>query len=269
MHLSLNRKLFFIMTTLLFSMGCSLADLTTETIRQADTRSELRDKAVVLFEKSLELRGGYSRYVSFDYVRLQGTDFWHSTLVRFFTPVTEQEQEFEAVISTTGNEIRFTFLNGAREGQSIGIEDGKTYKEINQEKKFVESSKIKLYLKPLADYFKWPYTLYDSPVLLYAGEKQVENESYHLLFVSSGGVVASPEHDQYMIFLNQRTHSVDYIDFTLRSLFNSYKGTLHYRDFGVVDGLKVPFLIGVSDGVNNQDFAHEFRFNEIRFTSLP
>jgi hypothetical protein len=107
--------------------------------------------------------------------------------------------------------------------------------------------------------------LYESPVLLYAGETNLENESYHLLFASSGGVAASPEHDQYVIYINKKTYYVDYIDFTLRSLFESYKGTLHFRDRRNVQGLMVPFFIGVSDESQNKDFVHEFHFSDIQF----
>jgi hypothetical protein len=95
--------------------------------------------------------------------------------------------------------------------------------------------------------------------------KNLDNQAYHLLFATSGAVAASPKHDQYVIYVNKKTYYVDYIDFTLRSLFESYKGTLHYRDFRTVQGLVVPFFIGASDEVKNKDFVHEFLFSEIQF----
>ena len=72
-----------------------------------------------------------------------------------------------------------------------------------------------------------------------------------------------------MIYINKKTYHVDYIDFTLRSLFESYKGTLHYRDFRTVQGLVVPFFIGASDTIENKDFVHEFLFSEIQFITSP
>jgi hypothetical protein len=262
-------KSFFVFTTLIVAMGCSTADLSTNKLKNPDTQPDLREKAITIFDKSLNARGGYDTYRSFDSVHLKGTDLWYSSLVRFFTPVTEQEQKFEVLFSTAGDEINYLFLNGKRKGQYIGVKNGKTYRAINQEREFADSSKIRLYLEPLRDYFQWPYKLYESPVLLYAGEKNIDNEAYYLLFASSGGVVASPEHDQYVIYINQQTYHVDYIDFTLRSLFESYKGTLHYRDLRTVQGLMVPFFIGVSDEVENKDFVHQFRFSEMLFITSP
>ena len=253
-------------TTLIMLMGCSTADLSTDNVRNQDTQPDLRAKAITIFERSLNARGGYNTYKSFDSVRLRGADVWHSSFVRFFTPVTEQEQKFEVVFATADSAISYMFLNGKRKGQYIGVENGKTYRVIEEEREFADSSKIRVYLEPLTHYFQWPYKLFESPVLLYAGEENVENESYHLLFASSGGVAASPEHDQYVIYVNKKTHHVDYIDFTLRSLFESYKGTLHYRDFRTVQGLVVPFFIGASDEVKNEDFVHEFLFSEIQFS---
>ena len=255
-----------VFTILIMLMGCSTADLSTDNVRNQDTQPDLREKAIRIYERSLNARGGFKTYKSFDSIRLRGTDLWHSSFVRFFTPVTEQEQKFEVVFATKGNEISYIFLNGTREGQAIGIENGKTYRVIEKEKEFSDSSKIRIYLEPLTHYFQWPYKVFESPLLLYAGEDNIANQSYHLIFASSGGVAASPEHDQYVIYVNKKTHQVDYIDFTLRSLFQSYKGTLHYRDFRTVQGLVVPFFIGASDTVENQDYVHEFLFSEIQFS---
>ncbi|MDH3555167.1 MAG: hypothetical protein OEU80_06590 [Deltaproteobacteria bacterium] len=262
-------KLFLVFTALIMMMGCSTADLSTDNLRDQDAQPDLREKAITIFERSLNARGGYDTYKSFNSVRLRGTDLWHSSFVRFFTPVTEQAQKFEVKFSIAGNDIKYLFSNGKRKGQFIGVEDGKPYKAIEGEKEFTDSSKIRIYLEPLTHYFKWPFNLYESPVLLYAGEREIENETYQLLFASSGGVAASPEHDQYVIYINKKTYHVDYIDFTLRSLFESYKGTLHYRDFRTVQGLVVPFFIGASDTIENKDFVHEFLFSEIQFITSP
>jgi hypothetical protein len=261
--------LFFVFTTLIMAMGCSTADLSTDNLKNQGRQPDLREEAITIFERSLNARGGYNTYKSFDAVQLRGTDVWSSSFVRFFTPVTEQEQKFEVTFSIAENKIKYLFLNGKRKGQYIGVESGKTYRAKNEGRDFTDSSKIRLYLEPLTHYFQWPYKLYESPVLLYAGEENIENEAYHLLFASSGGVAASPDHDQYVIYVNKKTHYVDYIDFTLRALFESYKGTLHYRDFRIVQGLVVPFFIGASDEVKNKDFVHEFLFGEIQFNSLP
>ena len=268
----LNKRhgtLSLVFATLIISMGCSTADLSTDNLRNQDRQPDLREKAVKIYERSLNARGGYNTYKSFDSVRLRGADVWHSNFVRLFTPVTEQEQKFEVVFATAGSKISYIFLNGTRKGQYIGVENGKTYRVIEEEREFADSSKIRVYLEPLTHYFQWPYKLFESPVLLYAGEENIKNESYHLLFASSGGIAASPEHDQYVIYVNKNTHYVDYIDFTLRSLFESYKGTLHYGDFRTVQGLVVPFFIGASDEVKNKDFVHEFLFSEIQFITSP
>jgi len=44
---------------------------------------------------------------------------------------------------------------------------------------------------------------------------------------------------------------------------------LHYRDLRTVQGLMVPFFIGVSDEVENKDFVHEFRLSETQFITSP
>jgi hypothetical protein len=204
-------NLILVFAALIMTMGCSIADLSPDNVKNQDAQPDLREKAITIFERSLSARGGYDIYKSFDSVRLQGADIWHSNFVRLFTPVTEQEQKFEVVFAPKGGEISYIFLSGTRKGQSIGVANGKTYRVVEEEREFSDSSKIRVYLEPLTHYFQWPYKLFESPVLLYAGEENIENQSYHLIFASSGGVAASPEHDQYVIYVNKKTHYVDYI----------------------------------------------------------
>jgi hypothetical protein len=176
--------LLLLVSFVILAIGCSTADLSSDKVKNPEKQPTLREKAIAVLEKSLNTRGGFSTYNSYDAVRLKGTDVWHSGLVRFFTPVTEEEQKFEVVFSISGRDMDSLYLSGKRTGEYIGIEKGRTYRTVNLEKEFADSSKIRLYLEPLMHYFQWPYSLYESPVLLYAGKKKIANETYHLLLAS-------------------------------------------------------------------------------------
>lgn len=267
-HRSGQRKGF--LTTLLLSglalVGCKLADLQPETLKNAEEAAELNAKARQVYGAALEQMGGLERFKRYKTKTLTGIDQWNSAFVRWFTPATESEQRFSATLSRDKDEIVFRFLNGSRKDEIIGVEAGSTFEERDEKRIYGNAASIRLYLVPLRDYLEWPFTLFDSPVLLYGGSRTISDGAYDVVFASTGRVGPSKRHDQYLIYINRESGLVDYIEFTLRELMASYKGALHYDDFRQVEGLSIPFRIGVSGSVEDNDFVHVFYYEDMRFS---
>ena len=80
-------RLFLLLTSLLLAIGCSTADLSTNKLKNPDTQKDLREKAITIFEKSLNARGGYSTHRSSKFCfQQQGTK-----LTTFFLTVSERD----------------------------------------------------------------------------------------------------------------------------------------------------------------------------------
>jgi len=243
--------------------GCSLADLRPDSLRAPGALSGREEKAVRILEASLEARGGFQRFRDTAAWTLTGADTWNSRLIRWFTPVTERRQEFEAVFRSDPDEVRFRFLNGRRRGETVGLDAGGTYEEEAAGRRYDERSSLRLYLGPMRDYFRWPFTLRESPVLAHVGRKALNGRTYEVIF-ASGSPHPSEAADQYRIYIDPEVGRVEIIEFTLRALSPAYQGALHYRSFRRVDGLELAFFIGVSDSAEEDAFVHFFELTEIQ-----
>jgi hypothetical protein len=248
-----------------FAAGCQTADLRTDAMAGLEPGADDIENARNVYTAALERLGGYDKFRRFKTKKLKGTDIWYSGWVRWLTPVTETRQTFEVHIQSDPPEIRYRFLNGKRQGEVIGVDQTGAYSEAQGERKHTDSSSIRLYLEPLRDYFEWPFTLLDSRLLLHAGSRTIRGRRYDLIFATDGGMAPSEQYDQFIVYIDHNTGRIDYVEFTLRELTQSYRGTLHYTDYREVAGLWVPFTIGVGDTVEDEAHVHVFEFDQINF----
>ena len=263
-----TKRLLFISMLLISSLlsNCRLSDLRTENILSAENPSSLAASARKIYQHSLAERGGFAAFRTVRQKILIGTDKWHSTWVRWLTPVTEAQQQFQATFQTDPYELEYRFLNGKRQDEIIGVDLNGTYVLAEGKRQYEDSSRIRLYLQPLRDYFEWPFTLFESPVLLYGGKKNINGRPYELIFATTGEPSPSNDQDQFLLYINAQTGTVDYLEFTLRELASFYRGALHYREFKIVNGLTVPAVIAVCDTVEDETPVHTIELSDIRFT---
>lgn len=226
-------------------------------------------EAARIYAGALEKMGAGGSGAPIPVLILDGTDTWHSTLIRWLTPATERQQQFTAEFGPGGCDVRFRYRNGKRLNTLIGIDSNGTFVEDDDGRRYRSDKGKRLYLLPLRRYVEWPVSLANSPLLAYVGTRQVAGNLYDVIFAATGIPGDPSVHDHYRIYINRTTGVVDYIAFTLRELMPSYSGALHYRDYRAVNGRQLPFYIGVADTVDDDAFVHEFRFESIRPGKLP
>lgn len=206
------------------------------------------------------------RYQKEATMRIIASDIWESTVIRWLTPLDENEQKFQAHLKLYHQGIEYTFLYGERKGRTIGF-DGRSYQYDGTRKHYKESSKIALYLGPLQSYFEWHQTLLRNPTLETIGTKEINNINYLVLYATEGPTAELDEHDQYAIYVNTNSRRIDYIEFTMRKLMKSYTGVVHYRNHKRVQGILMPFWIGIADDLLQPAFDHYFVVESITFDS--
>ncbi|RJP78314.1 MAG: hypothetical protein C4522_12995 [Desulfobacteraceae bacterium] len=69
------------------------------------------------------------------------------------------------------------------------------------------------------------------------------------------------QHDQYLIYINAQNSRIDYVEFTMRDLMKSYKGVVHYKNHKTVQGILMPFWIGIADGCEVIFWMRSFQFH--------
>ncbi len=251
---------------LLALTGCSTANLLSEKSRKEFQPITDQISEQQLRQSVLETIDPNQSYQQGKTMEVTATDIWKSTLVRWLTPLDENKQEFKARLKLYHQGVEFTFLNGDKKGQTIGF-DGQSYKYIGPEKIYEESSSTSLYLGPLQSYIEWGQTLLRNPSLELLGTKDINNIPYRVVYVTDPPAEKLDDYDQYLIYINTQTGKIDYVEFTMRELMKSYRGVVHYRDYKMVEGVLMPFWIGIADGLEKPDFDHYFVITAIRFSS--
>jgi hypothetical protein len=97
------------------------------------------------------------------------------------------------------------------------------------------------------------------------GEKDVNGHTYWVAYATEGNSTELDQQDQFLIYINKTSNTIDYIEFTMRKLMKSYVGVIHYQKYKRVQGILMPFWIGIADDLVNPGFDHVFTINSIRF----
>jgi hypothetical protein len=251
---------------ILFLTNCSTVNLISEERRQEFkpiagefSIQELRREVFRNIDPS-------QRYQKGTTLRVTGSDMWESTFIRWMTPLDENAQKFQAQLKLYHQGIEYMFLNGKQKGQTIGF-DGQSYRYVGTQKSYEESSSIALYLGPLQSYFEWHQTLLRRSALELIGTKRIKNVQYLICYVTEGSTQALDKYDQYLVYINTKSNRIDYIEFTMRKLMKSYKGVVHYQNYKMVQGILMPFWIGIADNLLHPHFDHYFVLESITFSS--
>lgn len=251
---------------ILFLTHCSPVNLISEERRQeikplAEEISirQLRQEVLRNIDPSQRYRKGTTMSVT-------ASDIWESTFIRRMTPLDENIQKFQAKLELHHQGIEYTFLNGEQKGQTIGF-DGRSYQYMGTQKNYEESSSISLYLGPLQSYLEWSQTLLLNPTLQILGTKEIENIQYRVLYATEGPTQELEKYDQYLIYINTEKCRIDYIEFTMRKLMKSYKGVIHYQNHKRVQGVLMPFWIGIADDLLQPEFDHYFVVDSIKMSN--
>jgi hypothetical protein len=252
------KTIFILIIMLNLFTYCSTLDLKKDYPDNVLNQSDLETQAKKIIQEAQEKQGSTSS-VSIEFY---GTDIWKSWFVWLFTPCTEMNQEFHTVMDSKTEDIVYTYQNGRKKGESIGIKNGQEYSIINGSESFSESSLIRMYLRPLFNYVYWSHRITNQKIQIYLGDTIISHSTYSRVYVSPVSELSDSQ-NQYIIYINKTTGNIDFIEFTLRELLRTYKGVLRYKSYRKIEGIPIPFEIEIADSITSTDFVHKLVFSNI------
>lgn len=177
-------------------------------------------------------------------------------------------QHFQMTSILGTDDCEMTLLNGSNSGQRWGVEGWKTYFVNNQgEKQFKlhEQYKHKLIYKNY--WFQFPFRIDEAPIIAYAGEAILEGKTYHLIYATWGSETPNANYDQYVLYLDKETKHIEWLNFTVREQFKSFKLAAQFTNLKNVDGILCPFSQYLFIGNPDNRFInlHENHYQWIRF----
>ncbi len=228
--------------------------------------SEQFQRGKTLLREMQNVYGGKKTWLAKETGSYEQIAEWYGNLYLSGWDTLPQRFQMISILGTDNSEM--TLLNGLNSGQKWGVEEWKSY--------FIDAQGVKAF-KPNQQYqhkliyknywFQFPFRIDEAPIIAHAGESTVDGKTYDLLYVTWGSESPNAQYDQYVLYLNQETKHIEWLNFTVREKLKSVKLTAHFTDIKNIDGIFCPFsqylFIGTPE--NRIKKLHENHYQWIRF----
>ena len=260
-----------ILSLLLVTQSCKLADVRTSTIDETELDRE--EKAIRLLDKVVT-KYNLEKLASAETYSFKGSDKWHglNSLVNPF-PENGELMEFRFRTNSFDGQCNYLEVNDPtiRGVQSFNYYEIKEGAEATFKKK-----KSRIFMIPAIQYFfELPLRLKSAPILKYAGTLEFEGKMYDLVLATWQKTAPHKEHDQYLLHISQETGHLNFVGYTVRDIYlpsppNVY-GTVRFVDFKTSsDGITYPGTWNFeANGLRERDkFTHTITIDDLELNSF-
>ncbi|WP_304235707.1 hypothetical protein [Jiulongibacter sediminis] len=250
-----------------------MADIRTASIKKEGITPENQKKGRELLLKTRKKHGldQLKQHKTYQYT---AHDSWKGFLgkVGKVWPEPELDLDFKYIPGTFEGKVQY--LSGDVKGLSGGLQSWHYYEIDNSGKlEFKRTNKrIEFGIAAFQYFFEVLDRMPDVPILAYAGEQTVGNQSYEILFATWHKAEPHKEHDQYLLYINKETGYLDFLTYTIRDNYLPVSwflhGTVKYENLKIIDGITVPFtqkvyLLGPHD--EDKNLIHELSISDFKF----
>jgi hypothetical protein len=244
--MSLNIQPFFRWGTfaLLLLGGCKIADLSSPPmLRQLEENQS----------KAIQILGNPAQPFSPEVWTANLEDEWESEIIRWMTPLSKSKERIDLQFQTGWTPSKIS-------GQLY--QDGKPSRVITPE----SGSLSKTYLESLSLYVQFPIVYKKFPKLALSHHEKINNKSYSVIYASQSSWEAKELEDQYLLYIQDETKTLDFVKFTYRDMLKNYVGVLKFENYQKFGNLNYPTLISILDSIDDKNFIHRLRISEIRLS---
>ncbi|TGN11068.1 LBF_0142 family lipoprotein [Leptospira ilyithenensis] len=260
----------FFLSIIVFAFSCKLADLRPVIIATAGKNPDLQKKAVLLINNPSDIKLVPEDWTKYKQIQFTLKDVWHSKLVKFFTPIKENEQRMKVHIDFEKDTIEVEMLNGQNKGIVYGLVKKDAYQIApDTGKVFTGDDEVRIYLESLRLYLLLAWKIRDYEILLYSGEAERLGKNYETVYATTVQAEATPDTDQYLAYYERETGAVEWVEFTYRELFSWYRGVIKFGYYEDWNGKLYPRRITILDKFADVDFVHEIRIERIELPKKP
>lgn len=241
----------------LFVQGCMISDIRTPEVKA--NWDEVRGRA--LLQEAFEAHG-CARWDSLETYEVRFHDQFYGFLGKNGNPYPDDKADLILQYIPKTYNGRAQFMEGPLKGKVWGLQSWKTYIESPDGTRTWKPDKDIEFWLPTYQYFiELPARIGKATVVSYAGERLRNGETYDLVFATWGKPGPQKDIDQYLLYINRRTHLIDRLEFTVRDIMKFMKGGLNYATYKDYDGLKIPVYMPV-DNPFGKGVLHEMRISD-------
>jgi len=241
-------------------------------IRNSYLKNDLKaadyEKGKTLIKQMEKAHGGKEEWLSYkNGVFIQLADWYGRLGISNWDVV---PQRFELTCELGGDDSELLLINGPNKGTRWGVENGKTYKlNSTNVKEFTEKNHYTDKLLYKSYWFQFPFRVGEAEFISYAGEAVVNNITYDLVYATWGSEKPNSTYDQFILYLNKKTHLLEWLYFTVREKAAGVAISAHFDNFKYVNKVILPhdqYVTRGAPGANGFKF-HENHYEIIRLGS--
>lgn len=262
--------------TVLLTAGCTTADLRTDELKEHGFTKTAAERGRSLL-RDVAKRHGVNAWREHSTFQYEAVDhFAWGWLSQEWWPANPQRFRADLVTGTFTSRVRL--LDGAQQGTTWGIQQWQAYTRPESDKhlRSSESTAIEFYLPTLHYFTELPFRLLRADVVVYAGSRTLEGQTYDLVLATWDQLAPSLQHDQYLLWVNRETKRLEMCRYTLRDAFDWATGTIFFDDYRTVQGVSIPFRQSVTlagptdvDRPVDENYFHQLRLSSAQFDAVP
>lgn len=233
------------MGVIAISFSACVSSVSTSTVRKQKQSTEQKGRVLLDEAWTAQNMDRLSQHKVYEFIAV---DHWKGALGKLAKIWPENESKLHMKYAVGNFDGQVDFLDGKKAGTSAGLQSWKYYEKDSQaEIEFKKSSaKIIFGLNAYHYFFELIDRLKSAPLVAYAGEKQLNGQSYDLVLVTWKKFRAHKKHDQYTAWINKETKLMDHCEFTIHDSFlpggSMLPGSISFSDFKDIGGVSIPFL---------------------------
>lgn len=212
-------RLSFLFIATMFLQSCAF-NLQPSMIKKEGVTTINKEKGKQILN-SVWKQQGYDKFDQSTVYSFKAKDNWKGMLGKMGQIWPEMTINLEAKYLTGTFDGQIKYLDGKEKGKIVGLQNWNYYEISDHKTTFFDKddkkSRRKVFGISAFQYFtEMVSRLRLAPIISYAGEKQFKGQSYDLVFCTWGNLKAHKEHDQYLVWINKNTNTMDIVQYTIR-----------------------------------------------------
>lgn len=273
------KQTFLFSLFLVFFYACKLADVRPTFLKEQEITATNEEEGRDLLSASIQAMG-YENLSEIDTYEAKALFKW-----KFPWSI----MPINSLPGSKGNQVQFRFkpnsfdgqveyLEGSRKGNLYGLQSWQAYKKkANGTIDYTKDKKREWALAAFHYLMEGPWRLLKADIITYAGTTQLDGQDYDLVFASWQSPEPHKEHDQWLLYINQKTKFVDLANITIRDFFMPFppklaEGSVRYlKRTQTSEGVYFPTELVIQLMAPKKEKKHVYRisFEDFKFDSFP
>jgi len=186
-------------------------------------------------------------------------------------PFPDKKMSAQAIYAPDSYDGKMTFNSGKLKGKTWGIQSWKTYTQNSDNQPVFNKNKKTTFWVPTYQYFiELPARIGNATIISYAGEQAFKGEIYELVYATWKSQKPQKDVDQYMVWVNKKTKTMDLVEYTVRDAFGAITGVAFYEDLQDVNkGLLLPKRIPIKSKRDSKSLLHQMQLSNFQANHVP